>query len=107
MILARRSFLTGLAGTVICAPAIVRASSLMAIKAIPQPDVWQLTELGPNNIIMRYRLKIELPQTIPGMLEARWVRFDPRKDKADPLDIIVQASEREIFNHNSDLAMAT
>lgn len=30
----RRGFLAGLTGTIICAPAIVRASSLMAIKPV-------------------------------------------------------------------------
>ncbi len=37
MILARRSFLTGLTATLIAAPAIVRASSLMKVKVIEQP----------------------------------------------------------------------
>lgn len=36
----RRAFLAGLAGTVIAAPAIVRASSLMAIK--PWDDLWSM-----------------------------------------------------------------
>ncbi len=43
MILARRSFLTGLASA-LAAPAIVRAASLMPVKALPSPETlarWQ------------------------------------------------------------------
>lgn len=34
----RRSFLLGLGGSILAAPAIVRASSLMAIKPLPPPS---------------------------------------------------------------------
>lgn len=37
--LPRRAFLTGLTG-LICAPAIVRASSLMAVRAEAKPALW-------------------------------------------------------------------
>jgi hypothetical protein len=43
-VLARRSFLAGL-GVVICAPAIVRASSLMGVKPYALPTRW--IEYGP------------------------------------------------------------
>lgn len=46
--LARRSFLTGLAGMLICSPAIVRASSLMALKKLSQE--WETEYHFPPSI---------------------------------------------------------
>lgn len=42
----RRAFLTGL----LCAPAIVRASSLMAIKPLPEGGIWE-TWLGETKVV--------------------------------------------------------
>ena len=44
MLLARRSFLTGLASA-LAAPAIVKAASLMPVKAL-KPDTWSLRDYG-------------------------------------------------------------
>lgn len=90
MTLARRSFLTGLAGTVICAPAIVRASSLMAIK--PGPIEFISPVLVWERPVTHYRLDIELPMTVPALLQASWRPFYPRQDASLPHDIIIPAS---------------
>lgn len=45
----RRSFLTGLAGTVICAPAIVRASSLMAVKSLTPRTLSSVTVVSAGS----------------------------------------------------------
>jgi hypothetical protein len=39
-LLQRRSFLVGLGASLVCAPAIVRASSLMPVKAVEWPDIF-------------------------------------------------------------------
>jgi hypothetical protein len=89
--LSRRSLITGLAGSIICAPAIVRASSLMAVK--PYNGIWP----GPSNLtssIRLFRLQIKFPETIPGHLSSRWVKFDPSKDVAAENDLIITAGHR-------------
>lgn len=48
VILHRRTFLTGLA-SIIAAPAIVRASSLMPVKSFYR---WQEFELGPMSVLV-------------------------------------------------------
>lgn len=54
----RRAFLTGLTGTLICAPAIVRASSLMKIKPVEKiiQPIWQQGQMLDRwgNIVFRY-----------------------------------------------------
>jgi hypothetical protein len=53
MLISRRGLITGLA-SLVAAPAIVRASSLMPVKAIPDEWVFAAHERGINGLIPYY-----------------------------------------------------
>lgn len=68
----RRNFLTGIVGTVICAPAIVRASSLMAVKP------WWQGDIKVDGSAQLYRLVSEVRVFNDSAVKVRegWVPFD-------------------------------
>jgi hypothetical protein len=89
----RRGFLTGL-GAVICAPAIVRASSLMPVKIIAPPGLpWGQVSAAQVRADMEFMMAKLLRQTNEGFLRAyypnvsppmvRWV--SPRRSFIDPV----------------------
>lgn len=73
----RRSFLTGLVGTAICSPAIVRIGSLMRLPAPVRAGYYELTEVGIRCLeasdswvaIGNYRFKITGEYSIDGFHE--------------------------------------
>lgn len=88
--LARRSFLTGLAGTLICSPAIVRASSLMAVKKLPEEWTIEYPPYSPQNPLRGWvtirsgqivRFKVNNPSD-----RGMWIPM--AEDKEFPTDII-------------------
>ncbi len=66
MILHRRSFLTGLGASLFAAPAIVRAASLMPVKAIEVEAVWREIHRGAVLALDEYpeEMSQRLTQTI-------------------------------------------
>ncbi len=66
MTLSRRKFFTGLAATLVTAPAIVRAASLMPVKVMPTEDVLALYQ---RRMAEAYRItRANLAQSIYGDL---------------------------------------
>jgi hypothetical protein len=90
MIASRRGFLVGLGASLVAAPAIVRASSLMPVRAIKIPteqEIWLFGEqpgLSPNAVEMTNlirqtflpRLAVQLYQELPLLSELERIRAD-------------------------------
>lgn len=86
MLQSRRSFLRGLGATLIAAPAVVRAASLMPIRGIVQPISLEgvpltfdggfpmLTEITRKAFVPRLFVQLWMPDKIPGL----WL--EPRHD---------------------------
>lgn len=85
MTLARRSFLTGI-GAIVCAPAIVRASSLMPIKVV-KPEIIHASQWTDavmlnryGNVVFSYQIIAEMT---PSLTAGREQLFDVNFKKLD------------------------